>query len=241
MSFQRIAKKGISKMDSSSLSVLQEVEFPLPVVHQLNYQDSRQLRYIRSVLAASTARFLQFQRYATTLCQFLMFRVFKSFSTSFIHLVGGLLLVRDLIGFLNVLWRWFHLSFSDEEIILNRLDVEITQLLLRTSPGSSSRGSFPSSVNYSCRSISAPPPPPYAPRESLLNLRYSPMKLHEELPDSYLRPQRSLKTGYLLDEQYFIVGYPEFHGIISPLLVQCFVQLNSFLMENAPLWKEHLE
>ncbi|GFU54516.1 homeotic protein female sterile [Trichonephila clavipes] len=47
------------------------------------------------VLAASTARFLQFQRYAATLCQFLIFRVFKSFSTSSIHLVGGLPLVRD--------------------------------------------------------------------------------------------------------------------------------------------------
>ncbi|GFT60684.1 hypothetical protein TNCV_3584011 [Trichonephila clavipes] len=54
-----------------------------------------------SVLAASTARFLQFQRYAATICQFLIFRVFKSFSTSSIHLVGGLPLVRDPIGFLK--------------------------------------------------------------------------------------------------------------------------------------------
>ncbi|GFU42259.1 oxysterol-binding protein-related protein 11 [Trichonephila clavipes] len=54
------------------------------------------------VLAASTARFFQFQRYAATLCQFLIFRVFKSFSTSSIHLVGGLPLVRDPIEFLNV-------------------------------------------------------------------------------------------------------------------------------------------
>ncbi|GFV02455.1 hypothetical protein TNCV_1023831 [Trichonephila clavipes] len=56
----------------------------------------------QNVLAASTARFLQFQRYAATLCQFLIFRVFKSFSTSSIHLVGGLPHVRDPIGFLNV-------------------------------------------------------------------------------------------------------------------------------------------
>ncbi|GFW04458.1 hypothetical protein TNCV_878271 [Trichonephila clavipes] len=55
-----------------------------------------------AVLTASTARFLQFQRYAATLCQFLIFRVFKSFPTSSIYLVGGLPLVRDPIGFLNV-------------------------------------------------------------------------------------------------------------------------------------------
>ncbi|GFW25796.1 protein PAT1 1 [Trichonephila clavipes] len=54
------------------------------------------------VLAASTARFFQFQRYAATFCQFLIFRVFKSFSTSSIHLVGGLPLVRGPKGFLNV-------------------------------------------------------------------------------------------------------------------------------------------
>ncbi|GFV08169.1 uncharacterized protein TNCV_4787141 [Trichonephila clavipes] len=54
------------------------------------------------VLAASTARFLQFQRYAATLCQFLILRVFMSCSTSSnIHLVGGLPLVRDPIGFLK--------------------------------------------------------------------------------------------------------------------------------------------
>ncbi|GFV58199.1 mariner Mos1 transposase [Trichonephila clavipes] len=52
-------------------------------------------RWQQVVLAASTARFLQFQRYAATLCQFLIFRIFKSFSTSSIHLVGGLPLVRD--------------------------------------------------------------------------------------------------------------------------------------------------
>ncbi|GFS76961.1 hypothetical protein TNCV_3756331 [Trichonephila clavipes] len=58
--------------------------------------------YVRQVLAASTALFFQFQRYAATLCQFLIFRVFKSFLTSSTHLVGGLPLVRDPIGFLNV-------------------------------------------------------------------------------------------------------------------------------------------
>ncbi|GFY01953.1 hypothetical protein TNCV_5098141 [Trichonephila clavipes] len=57
-------------------------------------------------LAASTARFFQFQRYAATLCQFLILRVFKSFSTSSIHLVGGLPLVQDPIGFLNVGKDW---------------------------------------------------------------------------------------------------------------------------------------
>ncbi|GFW48238.1 hypothetical protein TNCV_1108011 [Trichonephila clavipes] len=66
----------------------------------------RKLLYKRNnllqVLAASTTRFFQFQRNAATLCQFLIFRVFKSFSTTSIHLVGGLPLVRDPIGFLNV-------------------------------------------------------------------------------------------------------------------------------------------
>ncbi|GFU77928.1 retrovirus-related Pol polyprotein from transposon TNT 1-94 [Trichonephila clavipes] len=64
--------------------------------------DENKLVETINVLAASIARFIQLQRHAATLCQFLIFRVFKSFSTSSIHLVGGLHLDRDPIGFLNV-------------------------------------------------------------------------------------------------------------------------------------------
>ncbi|GFW24269.1 hypothetical protein TNCV_605191 [Trichonephila clavipes] len=75
-------------------------------IHRTEIMNHILLLYKRNnllqVLAASTAHFFQFQRYAATLCQLLIFRVFKSFSTSSIHLVGGLPLVRDPIGFLNV-------------------------------------------------------------------------------------------------------------------------------------------
>ncbi|GFY53008.1 hypothetical protein TNIN_119311 [Trichonephila inaurata madagascariensis] len=50
------------------------------------------------------------------------------------------------------------------------------------------------------------------PRESLLNLRYSPVKLHEELPDSYLRPQRDpLKRTKGSDSEFW--ERQMFHGV----------------------------
>ncbi|GFW89458.1 hypothetical protein TNCV_3967481 [Trichonephila clavipes] len=82
------------------------------------------------VSAASTARFLQFQRYAATLCQFLIFKVFKSFSTSSIHLVCGLPLVRDHIGFLNVcqvIYSQFGLAIHQNDHQARRRFVEWAQ------------------------------------------------------------------------------------------------------------------
>ncbi|GFV47609.1 hypothetical protein TNCV_2081691 [Trichonephila clavipes] len=88
-----------TRVDGNELGVVYwEKPQPLRRYESFIWEPKRTLE----VLAASTARFFQFQRYAATLCQFLIFRVFKSFSTSSIHLVGGLPLVRDSIGFLNV-------------------------------------------------------------------------------------------------------------------------------------------